>query len=75
MHIKFDPAKLNYQNINDINKTYEQINTMVDGFNKPVVSKYILANQNLEPYLICLMNVVQRINNNNYLINFKHYHK
>ena len=61
MHIKFDSNKLAYQNINDINKTFEQICTMVDGFNKPVVSKFILSNQNFEPYLISLMHVVQKI--------------
>ena len=61
MHIKFDSNKFNYQNINDINKTYEQVCSMVEGFNKPVVSKFILSNQNFEPYLISLMHVVQRI--------------
>ena len=61
MHIKFDSNKLAYQSINDINKTFEQICTIVDGFNKPVVSKFILSNQNFEPYLISLMHVVQKI--------------
>ena len=59
LHIKFDSTKFNLNNQYDINQTFNQICSIINGFSN--YSNYILANQFFEPYLIALINFVQKI--------------
>ena len=59
LHIKFDPTKFIYNKQNDINQTFNQICSIINGFNN--YSNYILANPFFEPYLNALIDVAQKI--------------
>ena len=61
LHIKFNELEIKPQNFGegDINQTLNTICSLVAGFNN--YSNYILANQFFEPYLRCLINVIEKI--------------
>ena len=59
LHIKFDSTKFINNKQNDINQTFNQICSIINGFNN--YSNYILANPFFEPYLNALIDVVQKI--------------
>ena len=59
LHIKFNSEKISQQSFYNIEATFNQICEAINGFKR--YTNYILANQNLEPYLISLMNFVQKI--------------
>ena len=59
LHIKFNSEKISQQSAYNIEATFNQICEAINGFKR--YTNYILANQNLEPYLISLMNFVQKI--------------
>ena len=61
LHIKFNELEIKPQNFGegDINQTLNIICSLVAGFNN--YSNFILANQFFEPYLRCLINVIEKI--------------
>ena len=64
LHVKFDGSfisKGNSYNLgnDNVNETFQKLCDVVEGINQ--YSDYILSNPNIEPYLLCLMKVIEII--------------
>ena len=63
LHIKFDEQLINKDNIaNNIGEVFKNISMLIDGFSN--YSNYIMNNQNLEPHIRALIDVIKKIKSN-----------